>query len=150
MGENKTWFDPQIQKIEQITERMDQYLCKQLENPEPEHKLTPNKFILLRTLLFKGKCMVADLSREVNLTSGATTIALNRLEQEGLIIRNRDHIDRRIVWVDLSNEGKQLVKSILKNRQKFIKQILNVLTEQEQETFISLLNKISVKLLQQK
>ncbi|SFJ90547.1 MarR family winged helix-turn-helix transcriptional regulator [Thermoflavimicrobium dichotomicum] len=143
---DKTKLDPQLQRIESINERIERYLSKQLEDGEPQYKLTPSKFVLLRTLLLKGKCMVANLAHEANLTSGATTLALNRLENDGLIIRTRDQMDRRIVWVELTEEGKSLVEKILYQRQKFFRQMLSVLTDEEQETFIYLLEKISLKL----
>ncbi|MGW1978227.1 MarR family winged helix-turn-helix transcriptional regulator [Streptomyces sp. NPDC001889] len=39
----------------------------------------------------------ARLSERVSLSSGATTILLNRLEQAGHIVRTREHTDRRVV-----------------------------------------------------
>jgi len=39
----------------------------------------------------------ADLSRRIGMTSGATTVLLNRLEAAGHISRSREHSDRRRV-----------------------------------------------------
>jgi DNA-binding MarR family transcriptional regulator len=39
----------------------------------------------------------ADLSRQIGMTSGATTVLLNRLETAGHIRRSREHTDRRRV-----------------------------------------------------
>jgi MarR family transcriptional regulator, organic hydroperoxide resistance regulator len=39
----------------------------------------------------------ADLSRQIGMTSGATTVLLNRLETAGHIRRSREHADRRRV-----------------------------------------------------
>ena len=39
----------------------------------------------------------ADLSRQIGMTSGATTVLLNRLETAGHIRRSREHSDRRRV-----------------------------------------------------
>lgn len=41
----------------------------------------------------------ADLSRRIGMTSGATTVLLNRLEAAGHIRRSREHADRRRVTV---------------------------------------------------
>ncbi|MBH8603777.1 MarR family winged helix-turn-helix transcriptional regulator [Thermoactinomyces sp. CICC 10522] len=152
MGNEEKRFDPQIQRIDQITERIGRYVGSRFAGQEDsfQPKITPVKFILLRTVYLNRRCMVADLSREVNLTSGATTLALNRLEKEGLIRRQRDQADRRIVWVELSEEGEALVEKILWQRQQMFKQMLSVLTEDEQDLFIKLLEKISFKLCGQK
>ncbi|WP_250005917.1 MarR family winged helix-turn-helix transcriptional regulator [Actinoplanes sp. M2I2] len=39
----------------------------------------------------------ADLARQIGMTSGATTVLLNRLETAGHIRRSREHTDRRRV-----------------------------------------------------
>ncbi|WP_082771985.1 MarR family winged helix-turn-helix transcriptional regulator [Actinoplanes sp. TFC3] len=39
----------------------------------------------------------AELSRQIGMTSGATTVLLNRLESAGHIRRSREHADRRRV-----------------------------------------------------
>lgn len=39
----------------------------------------------------------ARLGERISLTSGATTILLNRLEQAGHIVRSREHTDGRVV-----------------------------------------------------
>ncbi|MFC5064538.1 MarR family winged helix-turn-helix transcriptional regulator [Actinomycetospora atypica] len=39
----------------------------------------------------------ARLARRLGLTSGATTILLNRLEAAGYVVRSREHTDRRVV-----------------------------------------------------
>ncbi|GIF23465.1 DNA-binding MarR family transcriptional regulator [Actinoplanes tereljensis] len=39
----------------------------------------------------------ADLSRQIGMTSGATTVLLNRLETAGHVRRSREHADRRRV-----------------------------------------------------
>lgn len=46
----------------------------------------------------------ARLSERVSLSSGATTILLNRLEQAGHIIRTRENTDRRVVTLRSSPE----------------------------------------------
>ncbi|WP_205752024.1 MarR family winged helix-turn-helix transcriptional regulator [Cryptosporangium phraense] len=39
----------------------------------------------------------ARLAERIGLTTGATSILLNRLEQAGHVVRTREHSDRRIV-----------------------------------------------------
>ncbi|WTL20963.1 MarR family transcriptional regulator [Streptomyces sp. NBC_01506] len=46
----------------------------------------------------------ARLSERVSLSSGATTILLNRLEQAGHIVRTRENTDRRVVTLRSSPE----------------------------------------------
>ena len=48
----------------------------------------------------------ARLARRLGMTSGATTILLNRLEGAGLIGRTREHADRRRVTLRPSETGR--------------------------------------------
>lgn len=45
------------------------------------------------------------LSRRIGLTSGATTSLLNRLERAGLVVRSREHADRRMVTLRASPDA---------------------------------------------
>jgi DNA-binding MarR family transcriptional regulator len=44
------------------------------------------------------------LSKRIGLTSGATTSLLNRLEDAGLIVRSREHADRRRVTLRVTED----------------------------------------------
>ncbi|MDR6227478.1 MarR family winged helix-turn-helix transcriptional regulator [Desmospora profundinema] len=140
-------LDPHIEKMDRVSENIVHFLSKQNEEELP-FKPTSTKLILLRTLSEKEKCTVNELSARTGLTSGATTLALNRLDREGLIQRIRDSSDRRVVWVKLTECGQALVKNILLRRQEMWGQILKVLTQQEKEIFIQLMDKIHDELKQ--
>ncbi|PTM53198.1 MarR family winged helix-turn-helix transcriptional regulator [Desmospora activa] len=133
--------NPYIEKMDHISTEMIRLLNKRNEEELP-FKPTSAKFILLHTLFKKGRCMVNDLSTKTNLTSGATTLALNRLEKDGIVQRTRDSHDRRVVWVELSEHGSALVQQLLLRRQQAWEKMLQALSEQEQEIFIQLMEKI--------
>lgn len=136
-----TKLNPYIEKMDSISIEMI-YLLNKYNEEELPFKPTPAKFILLHTLFKKGKCTVNGLSTKTNLTSGATTLALNRLEADGIIQRTRDSHDRRVVWIELSERGSALVQQILLRRQQAWGKMLRALSEQEQEIFIKLMEKI--------
>jgi DNA-binding MarR family transcriptional regulator len=67
---------------------------------------------LLR-LLFAQKLLSAGrLAREANLSPGATTAAVDRLEQAGLARRVRDSADRRGVLIELTAEAHARIAAI--------------------------------------
>jgi DNA-binding MarR family transcriptional regulator len=107
-----------------------------------EDEITPQKFLLLNSLLRMKKCKVNDLAQEVNLSSGATTLALNRLEKEGLIVRSRDKEDRRIVWVELTEKGRSLILRLVEKRHRVWEKMLSTLTPEEEQEFLRLLEKM--------
>ncbi|RPK14870.1 MarR family winged helix-turn-helix transcriptional regulator [Priestia endophytica] len=112
-------------------------LCSKLP-----YNITPTKYYMLKFIYEKEKCMVVDVSKKLELSSGATTITLNQLEKYNLIERRRDSRDRRIVWLTLSEQGKELVRNALKKRDEFWGKMLAVLTEDETKEYFRILEKI--------
>lgn len=111
-------------------------------NAALEDEITPQKFLLLNSLLQMEKCKVNDLAQEVNLSSGATTLALNRLEEEGLIRRSRDEGDRRIVWVELTDEGRSLLLRLVAKRHQVWEKMMSALTPEEKRELFRILEKM--------
>lgn len=56
----------------------------------------------------------ADLAVEAGLSVMQATSALTRLEMSGLVRRQRDAVDRRLVWLRLTPEGKAKVTAALR------------------------------------
>ncbi|WNM25816.1 MarR family winged helix-turn-helix transcriptional regulator [Demequina capsici] len=68
------------------------------------------EFDVLATLTRQGApyAMTAgDLERQMMITSGTTTHRIGRLEQRGFVERRKDDDDRRVVWVTLTDAGRQ-------------------------------------------
>ena len=63
----------------------------------------------LDLLCLAGATTAGQLAAHTGLTSGATTAAIDRLEQAGFVTRRRDARDRRVVLVDVVETGVQLI-----------------------------------------
>lgn len=107
-----------------------------------DDKLNNTKARMLMIIFREERSMVVNISRQLNLSSGATTIMLNQLESEGYVIRVRSMDDRRIVWLSLSEEGKCLAEKIINFRNQYAADLLGVLTIDERADFIAILKKI--------
>src|SRR5438094_5049450 len=69
-------------------------------------------FAVMEMLLHKGPQPVNEIGRRVELTSGAITTAVDRLESRGLVTREAHENDRRARIVRLTTRGKdQAVKA---------------------------------------
>lgn len=71
--------------------------------------LSGPQLICLRQLATRGPMQINHLADAVNLSSATVCGILNRLEQRGLIIRERQLDDRRCVLVSLSAAAKDTV-----------------------------------------
>jgi len=84
---------------------------------EVEHELEPSgltnaQWVPLLKLYMGSASTVAELARECMLDAGSMTRLLDRLESKGLVRRVRSSEDRRVVNLELTDEGRVAAKQI--------------------------------------
>jgi len=71
--------------------------------------LTPSQLVVLQTIQHLGSVPISWVAKEINLTQATVTTILDRLEEIGLVYRQRDLTDKRIVHALLTDEGTKVV-----------------------------------------
>ena len=104
--------------------------------------LGSSDFAILELLLHRGRQAVNAIGRRVDLTSGATTTAVDRLEARGLVIRTSDPEDRRTRFVSLTSKGTALIRKIFGVHKRAMEGATRSLTAAERETLIELVKKL--------
>ncbi len=79
----------------------------------------------------------SDIANELLVTLGTVTTSLNKLEKKGYIERTRSQLDRRVVYLTLTQNGRLLYR--LHNR--FHKNVVNRITEAMDATELGALEK---------
>jgi len=103
-------------------------------------------FAVLEALLHKGPLAVNAIGKKVLLTSGSITVAVDRLENKGLVERRAHGTDRRARIVHLTKEGRKLITRAYAEQAADMERLaLASLTRTERETLISLLKKFGYK-----
>ena len=109
---------------------------------ESTNSLTSPKYLLLH-LLYKNKQMTAsELGKQIGLSSGSITTAINKMVSNELVKRKRDFRDRRVTWLELTDKGIQMVEELSATRQVLWVSLIEKLDQSEREQFRFLLNKI--------
>ena len=103
-------------------------------------------FAVLEALLHKGPLPVNEIGKKVLLTSGSITVAVDRLEQKGLVERRAHGADRRARIVHLTKEGKKMITRAYAQHAADLERLVSAsLTDKERVTLIRLLKKIGYK-----
>ncbi|WP_427890460.1 MarR family winged helix-turn-helix transcriptional regulator [Kribbella sp. GL6] len=76
-----------------------------------EHELPLGQFEFLRYVASRDTARVFDLAREVAITVGATSKAVDRLEAAGRIRRTANPSDRRSSLLELTTEGREVLEA---------------------------------------
>jgi DNA-binding MarR family transcriptional regulator len=69
-------------------------------------ELSAAQLIVIASLVGEGRKSASDLCKGISYDAGAMTRMLDRLEGKGLIRRNRSPEDRRLVHLELTDEGR--------------------------------------------
>ncbi len=69
-------------------------------------ELSAAQLIVIASLAGDGRKSASDLCKGISYDAGAMTRMLDRLEGKGLIRRNRSPEDRRLVYLELTDEGR--------------------------------------------
>ena len=99
-------------------------------------------FAVMEMLLHKGPQPVNEIGRRIELTSGAITTAVDRLESRGLVTREAHETDRRARIVRLTTRGKDYAVKVFGVHKTAMDLAANGLSKTERATLIRLLKKL--------
>jgi DNA-binding MarR family transcriptional regulator len=83
-----------------------------------------------------------ELARRTLVTTGGLTLRVRRLEQEGYVRRERDPEDNRMVYVELTDSGRELVDRAADAHFENMNRMLERLTSDERTTLAHLLGRL--------
>jgi DNA-binding MarR family transcriptional regulator len=90
--------------------RVFQVVNEQSKKAEHETGLTGPQLWAIKTIAQEAPIMVSEIARRMYLHPATVVGILDRLEKQGLVIRIRSTEDRRVVRVELTGQGRALVK----------------------------------------
>src|SRR6266853_1326170 len=88
-------------------------------------------FAVMEMLLHKGPQPVNEIGRRIELTSGAITTAVDRLESRGLVTREAHATDRRARIVRLTPRGKEQAVKVFASHKKAMDSAASGLSKSE-------------------
>ena len=106
-------------------------------------KITLQQYLALDTLVKKGSCTISDLSKSLGTALSTVTELVDRLTKRRFVRRKRDIKDRRVVWVNLTNTGLEILKKINVKKQRQAAIVLEKLTKGDRGTLINILKVVS-------
>ncbi|WP_163853760.1 MarR family transcriptional regulator [Paenibacillus elgii] len=138
----------EFDSMNRLAETFLKYKMKLIEQKlkEPHMRMNNTKYYILKTIYHNEHCMVADIAKRLQLSSGATTIALNQLEEDGFIVRLRSDSDRRTVRIALTDQGAAFVMSAMEIRRQLLADMLEPLNDEEKTLFFAMIDKITEQL----
>lgn len=86
---------------------------------------------------------MSSVARDLDITIGTLTIAINNLLKKGYVNRTRSEEDRRIVLISLTEKGKEAYNHHSEFHDEMIKTTISRLSDDEMKVLISALENIN-------
>jgi DNA-binding MarR family transcriptional regulator len=105
-------------------------------------EITLPQFWVLNYLHSNGKTKMNSLAKHFRISPGATTGLVDRLITQRLVARKDDLSDRRIVWIELTSKGKEVICSIRKQRIRTLIEIFGRISSKDRAHYLNILEQI--------
>ncbi len=106
-------------------------------------QLTAGQLEVLELLQAHEPMKPSDLLPHLETTPAAITTLLDRMERAGLVERNRDEADRRIVWVTMTDLGRSEVDRGIAVRAAIVNESLDRISSHNRQLLVYLIGKVS-------
>ncbi|MBO9599164.1 MAG: MarR family transcriptional regulator [Cohnella sp.] len=116
-------------------------------NTQMEEELAPGLTVgqleVLELLQTHEPMKPSDLLPHLETTPAAITTLLDRMERNGLVERNRDEGDRRIVWVTMTALGRSEVERGVNVRNAIVSRSLDRVSSHNRQLLVYLFGKVA-------
>jgi DNA-binding MarR family transcriptional regulator len=127
-----------LQALRQVIRAVDLHSRRLLT----QHKITGPQLITMLTVKSYEPVTVSAIAGHIHLSPSTVIGILDRLEAKGLIRRDRDLKDRRLMWISLTEQGKVLANNAPSPLQDTLAEALVKLPETELVMIVESLERI--------
>ncbi len=101
------------------------------------------EFTILQLVHQNSPVTATQVAKALAVTTPGVTIWLDRLEERGLLVRERSDVDRRTQNLSITRKGQALVVSALERLRQAESEILDNLSAGERHMLLELLQKVA-------
>lgn len=110
------------------------------------HNLTISQFGVLEALHHLGPLSQRQLADKILRSSGNLTMVIDNLERDGLVGRERDLKDRRVMTVSLTSRGQDLIGLLMPKHVQNVLGVFAALSAEELTQLAALSKKLGLSL----
>ncbi|NQX67796.1 MarR family transcriptional regulator [Paenibacillus alba] len=107
-----------------------------------KHGLNRTEFGVLELLYHKGAQAIQQIGGKVLMSSGNITYVVDKLEKKEYVKRKTSTEDRRLIFAEITEQGKQFIEDIFPQHAEVIENAVAGLTTEEKKLASQLLKKL--------
>ena len=105
--------------------------------------ITNNDMHVIEAIGIGAPKNMSSIAKELSVTVGTLTIAMNSLVKKGYVVRRRGDADRRVVYISLSDRGRSAYEHHARFHREMIQSVMEEVEPGELETLIRALTKLN-------
>lgn len=105
--------------------------------------LSISEFHILECVGKNGCCTVGDIARLLSVTLPTVTVAVNKLEKKGCVIKSKSESDGRIVNITLTKFGKCMNSAHRYFHESMVRELCREMKDEEIDALINCLEKLN-------
>lgn len=113
-----------------------------LSGSKVQEDISYGQYKVISVIHGQGPISIGNLGRLVGSAQSTTSEMVARLTKAGLVTKVRGPYDGRVVMVELTDQGRQLMKRRRKRVRESYQGLFSKLGKSEQETFVNSLRKL--------
>jgi len=141
-------FDRRVETIEALLRHVTVIIRKRGREILSEYGITPPQLNALVFLIEDGELTMGELCDRMYLACSTATDLIDRMERSGLIARERDQADRRVIRLKVLEAGRRVIDEVLGARKRYLGGVLNQIPEEEHDMLIKALGDLHQVMLQ--
>jgi DNA-binding MarR family transcriptional regulator len=110
--------------------------------------LTGPQLTVIKLLEQLGDLSLSSLSERIRARNSTVTGIIDRMEQGGLVVRERSTADRRVVLIRLTDKGAELAKRVRIEPMEIFRTALTVLDDRDFEDLVRILHKLERRVVE--
>lgn len=139
---HRYYFDNYI-KASRFKDNCDRFIINELKRRGINGIVPSHGGILTYLYRNPGPVQMSELAAFIGKTQATTTVLVRKLEDEGLVIRERSAADARVVLVSLTGKGEDLSLTVIDIANHLNDEIRSKITEEECRVMTDILNKLN-------
>ncbi|MFC5652514.1 MarR family winged helix-turn-helix transcriptional regulator [Paenibacillus solisilvae] len=125
-----------------VLSRASQWVNAHADRDIRSHGLNRTEFGVLELLYHKGAQPIQQIGGKVLMSSGNITYVVDKLEQKQFVQRKASTEDRRLIYAEITDKGRQFIEEIFPAHTAVIEKAVAGLTPEEKKTASQLLKKL--------
>ncbi len=106
-------------------------------------ELTGPQLAVIKGLEQIGKLSLTELSERIRAQNSTVTGIIDRMEREGLVVRERSTEDRRVIQIRLTEKGAAIAREIPVEPMEVFQEALGILSPAETRDLLRILTKVA-------